>query len=159
MAYRQIAWCYCPGQSLRGLPPITAEQASLLSADDLAFLERQNNKSYALLMLHMRNLKELHQEGALNSFQQIQLDGTITRLCDSMGKAERINPTVFPVTYRLFIHFFIYLFLIVLSLALVESVGILEIPLLVAIASTFFLIEKTPGTCRTRSATNPPTRP
>jgi putative membrane protein len=60
-----------------------------------------------------------------------------------MGKAERINTTVFPITYRLFVHFFIYLFLIILPLALVESVGLLEVPILTAIASTFFLLEKT----------------
>lgn len=94
-------------------------------------------------MLHMANLRELFESGAINSFQQIQIDNTLVRLCDSMGKAERINSTVFPTTYRLFIHFFIYLFLIILSLALVETIGILEIPILVAIASTFFLIEKT----------------
>lgn len=143
MAYRQIAWCYCLGQSLRGQTPITPEQERYLSAEELPFLQNQNNKSYGLLMLHMADLRELFERGALNPFQQIQIDSTIVRLCDSMGKAERINSTVFPTTYRLFIHFFIYLFLIILSLALVETIGILEIPILVAIASTFFLIEKT----------------
>lgn len=94
-------------------------------------------------MLHMNDLKELYGSGAINAFQQIQLDNTLVRLCDSMGKAERINSTVFPVMYRLFIHFFIYLFLVVLSLALVTSIGMWEIPILVLIASTFFLIERT----------------
>ncbi|AHM60312.1 hypothetical protein D770_10275 [Flammeovirgaceae bacterium 311] len=143
MAYRQIAWCYCLGQSLRALTPITPEQEPLLTKDDLAFINRNNNKSYALMMLHGRDLKELHGAKAVNSFQQVQLDSTIMRLVDSMGKAERINSTVFPVTYRIFIHFFIYLFLIILSLALVETIGIYEIPVLILIASTFFLIEKT----------------
>ncbi|EMR03928.1 bestrophin family protein [Cesiribacter andamanensis] len=143
MANRQIVWCYSLGQSLRGQPPLTAEQEALLSPDDLAFAGGQSNTPYALLMLHARDLKALYRDKALNSFQQIQLDGTLTRLCDAMGKAERINNTVFPVTYRIFIHFFIYLFLVILSLALVETVGILEILILPLIASTFFLIEKT----------------
>jgi ion channel-forming bestrophin family protein len=143
MAYRQIVWCYSLGQSLRSLAPITAEQEKYLSAEELGFLQSQNNKPYGLLMLHMGNLRELFERGAINSFQQIQLDSTLVRLCDAMGKAERINSTIFPTTYRLFIHLFIYLFLIILSLALVETVGFFEIPILVAIASTFFLIEKT----------------
>jgi ion channel-forming bestrophin family protein len=143
MAYRQIAWCYCLGQSLRDYTPITPEQEKYLSQDELDYLQKQKNKPYGLLMLHMGDLRKLYQSGAINSFQQIQIDSTIVRLCDGMGKAERINSTVFPTTYRLFIHVFIYLFLIILSLALVETIGILEIPILVAIASTFFLIEKT----------------
>lgn len=143
MANRQIVWCYSLGQSLRALTPITAEQESMLSTEDVAFADRQTNKPYALLMLHALDLKALHEAKAINDFQQIQLDSTLTRLCDSMGKAERINNTVFPITYRIFIHFFIYLFLIILSLALVETVGIYEILILPLIASSFFLIEKT----------------
>ncbi|MDX5422425.1 MAG: hypothetical protein LPK07_10795 [Hymenobacteraceae bacterium] len=143
VAFRQIAWCYALGQSLRGQEPIAEEQKDKLTGEELDYISTQNNKPYALLMLHMRDLKELYRSERINPFQQVQLDGTITRLCDSMGKAERINSTVFPVTYRLFVHFFIYLFLVVLSLALVETVGIIEIPILTFIATTFFLIEKT----------------
>ncbi|MBC5992213.1 hypothetical protein H8S84_05115 [Pontibacter sp. SD6] len=143
LAHRQIAWCYCLGQSLRGLEPISEKQQELLHEQDLTFIQKQNNKPYALLMLHMRDLKDLHQKEAVNDFQQVQLDNTMVRLCDSMGKAERINNTVFPVTYGLFLHFFIYLFLVILSLALVETIGLYEIPVLTLIASTFFLIEKT----------------
>lgn len=143
MAHRQIAWCYCLGQSLRGQEPIAEEQLKHLSGDDISFIKPQTNKPLALLMLHTEDLRSLYESEAVNPFQQVQIDSTITRLCDSMGKAERINGTVFPVTYRLFVHFFIYLFLIVLSLALVETVGIYEIPILTLIASTFFLLEKT----------------
>ncbi|PRY07423.1 putative membrane protein [Pontibacter ummariensis] len=143
MSFRQIAWCYCLGQSLRGLEPIAEKQQEHLQEEEIGFLRTQNNKPYGLLMLHMNDLKELHEREVINAYQQVQLDNTIVRLCDSMGKAERINNTVFPVTYSLFVHFFIYLFLIILSLALVETVGIFEIPILVLIASTFFLIEKT----------------
>ncbi|QCR23198.1 bestrophin family protein [Pontibacter sp. SGAir0037] len=143
MAYRQIAWCYCLGKSLRGQAFDLNHMAEFLSPAELDFIQTQNNKPYALLMLHMADLKKLHEEGAINAYQQVQLDSTIVRLCDSMGKAERIKNTVFPVTYGLFVHFFIYLFLVTLSLALVELVGVWEIPILTFIASTFFLIEKT----------------
>lgn len=143
MAYRQMAWCYCLGQSLRGLEPIADKQHELLSQEDLAYVQPQNNKPYALLMRHMGDLKSLLQSESINPYQQVQLDSTIVRLCESMGKAERINNTVFPVTYGLFLHFFIYLFLVILSLALVETIGLYEIPVLTLIASTFFLIERT----------------
>jgi putative membrane protein len=141
MAYRQIGWCYSLGQSLRQQDPM-ANLDGLVAAHELSALKAQSNKPLYLLMRHRIDLRTLHQLDVLNDFQQIQVEGTIGRLGDSMGKAERIANTVFPVTYRKFLHFFIYIFLISLSIALVESIGVYEIPLLMIIASTFFLIEK-----------------
>ncbi|HVJ94387.1 MAG TPA: bestrophin family ion channel [Labilithrix sp.] len=141
--FRQIVFCYSLGQTLRGRPPLTEEQKQLLSAEDLMFVLAQNNQPLGLLMRHQMDLRVLHQRGQINDFQQIQIDATLVRLCDSMGRAERIKSTVFPVTYRLFIHYFIYLFLIVVSMVLVRTLGAYEIPILVLLASTFFLLEKT----------------
>lgn len=143
VAFRQIAFCYSLGQTLRGRPPLTQEQERLLSNEDLSFVQAQNNRPLGLLMRHQMDVATLHGRGQINDFQQIQIDATLVRLCDAMGRAERIKSTVFPVTYRLFVHYFIYLFLIVLSLALIETVGAFEIPLLVFLASTYFLLEKT----------------
>jgi len=142
MAHRQIGWCYALGESLRGLD----SRASILKYLPLAeagYVLPQRNKNYAILALHQHDLKNLKSKKAISDFQQIQLDTTISKLTDSMGMAERIKSTVFPVTYRLFVHLFIYLFLIILSMGLVESIGPLEIPILIITASTFFLLEKT----------------
>lgn len=142
MTYRQIAWCYSLGQSLRGQNPI-ATLDQFLSQEELAYIKQHNNKPVALLALHTNDLKTLYEQKAINAYQQVQLSETLVRLCDSMGRAERINTTIFPVTYRQFVHYFIYLFLITLSLGLVETMGLFETPLLILIASTFFLLEKT----------------
>lgn len=120
MAYRQIAWCYSLGESLRGNEPIKEEQEANLSPEEINYIRKHSNKPLALLMCHVHDLKALLRLEAVNPYQQVQLDSTLTRLCESMGKAERIRGTVFPVTYKLIVHFFIYLFLVVLSLALVE---------------------------------------
>ena len=141
MAYRQIGWCYCLGQSLRGQNPLEKLEG-FISQKELDELKNQNNKPLYLLMLHMNDLKSLHQNNSINIVQQIKIQDTITRLCDAMGKSERINSTVFPATYGKFIHFFIYLFLATLSMVLVESVGIWEMPILIVIAIPFFLLEK-----------------
>ncbi|UOG77587.1 hypothetical protein MTX78_24540 (plasmid) [Hymenobacter tibetensis] len=142
MAHRQIAWCYCLGDSLRGQNPVPELQKHLPQRE-LRYLESHTNKSLALLDLHSEQIKELYEQEAINAFQQVQLDSTIVRLCDAMGGAERIKNTVFPVTYRLLVHCFIYLFLLTLSLGLVETIGLWEIPVLLAVASTFFLLERT----------------
>jgi len=142
LAYRQIAWCYSLGQALRGLDA-SAGLASYLAEAEQMYLQTHTNKPLALLALHTNQLKTLYWQGALNAFQHVQLDATLVRLCDALGRAERIRNTVFPTSYRLLIHFFIYLFLGTLSLSLVETVGDWEVPLLLTIATTYFLLERT----------------
>ena len=141
-ARRQIAWCYCLGETLRGLDP-TATLGRYLTGPELANLRGHANQPLALLALHTDQLKELLQEHAINPYQQVQLDATLVRLCDAMGQAERIKHTVFPVSYRLLVHLFIYLFLGTLSLGLVKTIGLWEIPVLLVTASSFFLLERT----------------
>ncbi|GAA4355381.1 bestrophin family ion channel [Hymenobacter saemangeumensis] len=144
VAYRQIAWCYSLGESLRQHDP-TATLRTYLPADEVSYVQEHSNKPLALLSLHTQQIKQLYQQEAINAFQQVQLDNTLVRLCDAMGRAERIRSTVFPTSYRLLIYFFIYLFLSTLSLGLVETIGLWEIPILMVVASTFFLLERTAG--------------
>lgn len=141
IAFRQIAWCYALGQSLRGLNP-TDNLVQFLSNHDLEMIKNHNNKPLALLQLHGRDLKNLKENNQLDVFSQIQIDNTLVRLCDAQGKSERIKTTVFPVTYRLFLHAIIYLFVVTLSISLKDVAGFFEIPLLMLISTAFFLLEK-----------------
>ena len=141
IAFRQIAWCYCLGQSLRGLDP-TEGLDKFICLEDLKVIDQHNNKPLALLQLHGHDIKDLKENNQLDVFAQLQLDNTLVRLCDAQGKSERIKTTIFPVTYRLFLHAIIYLFIVTLSIALNNVAGIFEIPLLLLIASAFFLLEK-----------------
>ncbi|MES2730869.1 MAG: bestrophin family ion channel [Bacteroidota bacterium] len=141
IAHRQIAWCYALGQSLRGLNPLDNLE-NLLSPEDLASIIPHSNKSLALLQLHATDLRILRENDQLDVFSHIQLDNTLVRLCDAQGKAERIKSTIFPVTYRLFLHFIIYLFVVTLSISLKNVTWYFEIPLLLVISSAFFLLEK-----------------
>ncbi|SEL00330.1 bestrophin family protein [Parapedobacter koreensis] len=142
IGHRQIAWCYALGDALRGLNPLTRD-TGCLRPEEMAALVHRNNKPLAIMQQQALAVKGLADQEALNVFCRVQLDQTIVRLIDSMGKAERINSTVFPVTYRLFLHGAIYLFLITLSIALQDVRPIFEIPLLVLISALFFLVEKT----------------
>lgn len=142
MAYRQIAWCYSLGQSLRGLPPLESCD-NFLPEDELKSLSKFKNKPLGILQMNVLQISELRSAGKLTDFENIQLNNTSVRFSDSMGAAERINTTVFPTTYRLFLHFTIYLFVIILSIALKSVLLIYEIPLLMLIAMVFFMLEKT----------------
>jgi putative membrane protein len=141
MALRQIAWCYCLGQSLRGLAPLE-NLSGLLGSEELDEVGNHVNKPLAILSLHARTLKEFRRTDQLETLSHLQLDNTLVRLCDAQGRVERINTTVFPVTYRFFLHGIIYLFVVTLSLSLKEVPLLFELPLVLAISAPFFLLEK-----------------
>ncbi|MFD2865631.1 bestrophin family protein [Mucilaginibacter antarcticus] len=138
---RQIAWSYSLSRFLRGQNAhrdltkyISDEEATqMLDVEHvpLALIERQADD--LRLLLHM---------GWINEYQQVSMDEMLTRFSNSMGACERIKNTVFPVTYSFYIHLLVMLFVMLLPFALIESFGIFQIPLVVAISSSFFLIEK-----------------
>ncbi|MCR5862400.1 hypothetical protein LRS05_09675 [Flavobacterium sp. J372] len=141
MAYRQVAWCYSLGQSLRGLPPLQ-DCEQFISDDDIRRIHDFKNKPLALLQLNVLDLKKLRMENELSDFESIQLNSTSVRFSDSMGAAERINNTVFPTIYRMFLHFIIYLFVAILGIAMKDVGLVYEIPLLLLISFVFFTLEK-----------------
>ena len=141
IAYRQIAWCYALGQHLRK-QDVLGKLEDFISKDEIISIKLKKHVPLTLLDHHGQNVRNLYKEKSLNDFQQIQLDTTILKLTASMGMAERIKNTVFPRTYRNVLHFFIYIFLLLLSLALEDVYGFLEIPLLIFISIPFFMLEK-----------------
>jgi ion channel-forming bestrophin family protein len=141
MAYRQVAWCYSLGQSLRGLPPLQ-DCDQFISQNDIDRIHDFKNKPLALLQLNVLDLKKLRMENELGEFESVQLNNTAVRFSDSMGAAERINNTVFPTIYRMFLHFTIYLFVSILGIAMKDVGLVYEIPLLLLISLVFFTLEK-----------------
>ena len=138
---RQMAWNYCLSQRLRGEKP-TAGLERLLTKRELTTISRYDNAPAALLELHARDLNYALEQGWLNQFQQVEIDRTLSRLCDSMGKCERIKNTVFPATYSLYIHLAMNIFIIMLPFALINFFGFIAVPVVVVISSLFMLIEK-----------------
>lgn len=139
---RQTVWCYALGESLRKRPLTLGADDALTprEADDVL---RFSNVPVGLLQGHSMDVRALRSEGLINDFERVALDDTLTRLTDSMGKAERIKSTVFPTTYRMFLHGLMYLFIGILTVALAERVGLWTIALSVGISVPFFLLEKT----------------
>ncbi|HMP92308.1 MAG TPA: bestrophin family ion channel, partial [Phnomibacter sp.] len=131
MVRRQIAWCYALGQSLRKKNDFSQVER-LLSRKEWLYIQPYKNMPNALLKLHGRDVKLAYKNGWINEYQQVAIDETVSRLCDSMGKCERIKNTVFPATYSLYIHFAIVLFIILLPFSLVEYFGLLEVPMVTA---------------------------
>lgn len=138
---RQIAWCYALSQQLRGFNPRKGLE-EYLCAQEMAFIKKRKNVTVSLLELHGMDLKKALKAGWINEFQQIELDKTISALCNHMGGAERIKNTVFPVTYSKYINISIHLFIVLLPFGLIEYFGYMEIPLVITLAAFLLLVEK-----------------
>lgn len=137
-ADRQIIWCYTLSESLRGQKSSHKVQQYLtqnnLQADNIPLL---------LLQKHSENLHFITEKYALNSNLQVQVDTTLARLTDAMGKCERIKNTVFPRNYSYLIHCLIYLFVTLLPFGLSEIDIVTEILLTALIPLMFIAFEKT----------------
>lgn len=142
ITYRQIAWCFALGQSLRELEPLE-KLDRFLSNEDIDRINHQRNKPLAIQQLNALEIGSLRKQHAFDSISHVQLNTTLVNLVNAQGMAERIKSTVFPATYRLFLHFFIYLFVVTLSISLSGIESYFEIPLLLVISSVFFLLERT----------------
>lgn len=137
-AERQIIWTYALGESLRKLP---------FSEKVQQYLEQHQIKAVnipnALLDAHSKQLKEIAGAKDLTDFQQMQLNDILTRLCDSMGKCERLKNTVFPRSYSVLVHILIYVFAAILPFGLDDSQLAVEMMVTFLIPIVFISIEKT----------------
>ncbi|TKC00774.1 bestrophin family protein [Pedobacter cryophilus] len=138
---RQIAWCHSLSHYLRKQNSHECVN-NYVSVEEMRSLAKADHVPLALTENHANDLRLLLRMGWINEFQQVKMDETLTRLTDSMGGCERIKNTVFPTTYSVYIRFVVLLFAILLPFGLIEYFGIFQIPLVVAISSSFFLIEK-----------------
>ncbi|ASE63616.1 hypothetical protein H3Z85_09420 [Chryseobacterium indologenes] len=137
-AERQIIWTYALGESLRK-QPFSEKVQEYLKKNTISALNIPN----ALLDAHSKQLKEVAVSKGLTDFQQMQLNDMITRLCDSMGKCERLKNTVFPRSYSVLVHILIYVFAAILPFGLDDSQLAIEIGITFLIPIVFIAIEKT----------------
>jgi putative membrane protein len=138
---RQIAWTHALGRALRKRKN-EKDLGKWLSNGDLEFIAKYDNTCMGILELHARDIKYALDNGWINAYQHIQLDESLSKFSDHMGKCERIKNTVFPSTYGVYLHLSLNLFLMLLPFALIELFGFMMIPLVILIASSFWLIEK-----------------
>ncbi|WP_264530558.1 bestrophin family protein [Flavobacterium sp. N502540] len=135
---RQIIWLYALGESLRKQQFSSRVQTYLDT-----FRIKASNIPNALLDKHSLNIAELASQGLISEFKQVQLNETLARLCDSMGKCERLKNTVFPKSYSVLVHTLIYVFAAILPFGLEDSQLMVEILITILIPVLFISIEKT----------------
>jgi len=137
-AVRQSVWCYALAESLRKCPSSQKVEQYVAKLD-----KDSDNRPNLLLTKHAEQLDELSQNYQLNANKQVQLDNTLQRLTDSMGKCERIKNTVFPRSYSVLIHFLIYVLTTIFPFGLDDHHWAIEICMATIVPVLFIAIERT----------------
>ncbi len=144
LTYRHIAWMTALRHAMRVLKPweITSssrtnsewgikppEQKSTLEEDlkpylsenDLNYISDKDNKPTALLYLQSHHLRALKEQGIIWEFSFLELESEIKDLFTLQGKSERIKNFPYPRQFATLNHFFMWIFILLLPLALVPQ--------------------------------------
>ncbi|NLR94197.1 MULTISPECIES: bestrophin family protein [Flammeovirga] len=141
MSYRQAAWCFALTRHLRK-QNTTMDINHLLPKEEIEELKTSKNVPNALLFTQGQLLRKLYKEKYLDTYQLVQLDTTLCKLTDAMGKCERIKNTVFPSMYTLLLEILIYFFIFSVPYGLVETNGVVLLVTSVTLAMAFLIIER-----------------
>lgn len=135
---QQITWCYALAQNLRKVP-FTGIAENYVQSNNI----QTNNLPNYILSQHTKLLAKVAEQFDMDPNKQVQIDATIARLCDAMGKCERIKSTVFPRAYSVILHFTIYVLMTLLPFGLEDNAKFVEVGLTFMIPALFVSIERT----------------
>jgi len=139
---RLIAFPYLLAHQLRH-QDLQPTREMYLPAEEAQKVVVCDNQAAGVLALQAMATQQAFSERLMTPQQQTQIDDSLTRLTASMGLCERIKNAVFPGIYSQFYYFLLYLFVLLLPLSIFDDLGFVEIPATLAIATFFFLLEKT----------------
>ena len=100
---------------------IETDLGPYLSENDLAYVLSKNNKQTAVLYLQSKHLRTLKDKGLLWEFSFLQLESVLEELFTLQGKSERIKNFPYPRHFATLNHYFMWIFVLLLPLALVPQ--------------------------------------
>lgn len=133
----QIAYVHALRCHLRGQNPFP-ELSGRLPGALLVWLRGQRNVPAAMLVHAGRKIRQLYDEGRIDSYRFVQLDTTLVRLCDVQGSCERIKNTPLPRQYDYFPRVLVGAYCMLLPFGLVDGMGLLT-PVASTLVSFIFL--------------------
>ncbi|MEM9545872.1 MAG: bestrophin family ion channel [Bacteroidota bacterium] len=92
-----------------------------LSEEDMEYTMRKNNKQTALLYLQSHHLRKLKEQGIIWEFSFLHLESILEELFTLQGKSERIKNFPYPRHFATLNHFFMWIFVLLLPMALVPQ--------------------------------------
>jgi len=144
LTYRHIGWITALRHAMRALKPwettsshrtntewgikAPERKTSLdddlqlyLSESDLEYISNKDNKQTAILNLQSRHLSKLEEKGIIWEFSYLELENVLKELFDLQGKSERIKNFPYPRQFATLNHYFMWIFVFLLPLALVPQ--------------------------------------
>jgi len=92
-----------------------------ISESDFEYTITKNNKQTALLYLQSHHLRKLKDQGIIWEFSFLELEAIIKELYSHQGKSERIKNFPYPRQFATLNHYFMWVFVLLLPLALVPQ--------------------------------------
>ena len=99
--------------------PLEDDLKDYISKEDMDYVMSKNNKQTALLYLQSHHLRQLKDKGLIWEFSFLQLEGVLEELFTLQGKSERIKNFPYPRHYATLNHFFMWVFILLMPLALI----------------------------------------
>lgn len=92
-----------------------------ISKSDLEDVLNKNNKQTALLYQQSHHLRKLKEQGIIWEFSFLELEAMLQELFTLQGQSERIKNFPYPRQFATLNHFFMWIFVLMLPLALVPQ--------------------------------------
>lgn len=146
LTYRHIAWMTALRHAMRAPKPwetiakektnrewsdmmapperrsdVESDMKPYLSDEDMAYAMSKNNKQTALLYLQSHHLRKLKEQGVIWEFSFLELEGVVQEFFTLQGKSERIKNFPYPRHFATLNHYFMWMFVTLLPLALVPQ--------------------------------------
>ncbi len=144
LTYRHIAWMTALRHAMRASKPwettfahrtnqewnlrpperdssLEQDLKPYLSTNDLEYLQDKSNQQTALLYLQSHHLKKLKEQGIIWEFSFLELEGILKDLFTLQGQSERIKNFPYPRQFATLNHYFMWLFVLFLPLALIPQ--------------------------------------
>lgn len=125
------------------------ELAKFLSKEELDYVLSKKNRATHIISLQSSHLKELEQQGWIESYRHTELEKQLVELYNQQGACERIKNFPFPRQYATLNMFFVRLFICIVPFGMLQEfqkIGVgfvwLNIPFSVLVTWVFNTMEK-----------------
>jgi putative membrane protein len=100
---------------------LTDDLKPYLSDCDMKYVLGKNNKQTAILYLQSHHLRKLKEQGVIWEFSFLELEAILEELFSLQGKSERIKNFPYPRQFATLNHYFMWIFVMLLPLAIVPQ--------------------------------------